>query len=742
MSRSSRIAGFFRMSPRDRVSTLVDAGWLSRDDGQALLSGQHTIGPDTADKMIENVVGVFGLPLGIALNFLINDDDHIIPLAVEEPSIVAGLSGTAKLCREGGGFHFTPPDTQITGQVQLVGCSDAQRAAQLLQDAKAQLIGEANASQPNMVARGGGVVDLDTHIHTGPESGATMVVLHLHIDSRDAMGANLVNAICEHIAPLTEQITGGRAVLRILSNLTDRAVATASVRVPSETLAGRGMSGEEVRDGIIVANDLALADPYRAATHNKGIMNGVDAIVVATGNDWRAIEAAAHAYAARDGSYRALTRWRADERGALVGEIELPVKVGTVGGSLQSNPAVGIAHRLLGNPGASELAGIIAVVGLAQNLAALRSLATNGIQSNHMRLHARSVVSTAGVPESLFEKVTTRLIESGEIKVWKAQEIAASLQPEAVATEDFCSEAAAKVILMGEHAAVYGEPAIAVPVSGAMQGRHRDNPEPGVRLQVPSWGMDIDVTEDAAPVSTALRRILERFELPTDFQIEVHASVPAGMGLGGSAALAVCVLRTLSHRFDLEWDDEQINALAFELEEAAHGTPSGVDNTVATHARPLRYARAESGEQTFETLALPGPLHLVVGLAASPGSTAEMVASVRQLTTEAPEIYGATISRIGELTRLASDALGRNDKRAMGHLMNACQGHLNALQVSTPELETMLSIARAAGALGAKLTGGGGGGSIVALAADQAAQTDISSALEAAGFGTLTLEVT
>ncbi|MFM8355741.1 MAG: hydroxymethylglutaryl-CoA reductase, degradative, partial [Gammaproteobacteria bacterium] len=424
----ARIPNFFKMSVTERILALHQRGLLSDSDLRALESGAHQLRVPVADKMIENVLGVFGLPLGVALDFLINGRDYVIPLVVEEPSIVAGLSGAARMARLGGGYQASSTNPILIGQVQTVNIDDIDRARADLLARKTDILALANSLHPKMQARGGGALDIEVHHHRAPEDGREMLVLHLLVDTRDAMGANLVNTMCEGVASLVETITGGKVFLRILSNLTDRALSRASVRIPVQNLAGKGFTGEEVRDGIILANDLALVDPYRAATHNKGIMNGVDAVALATGNDWRAIEAAAHAYAARSGRYRGLTRWYRNEVGDLVGEIELPMKVGTVGGSLETNPSVRINHRLLGSPNAPELAAIMATVGLAQNFAALRALSTDGIQQNHMTLHARSVASTANVPEDLFDAVVEALIESGEIKVWKAEEIVAGLR--------------------------------------------------------------------------------------------------------------------------------------------------------------------------------------------------------------------------------------------------------------------------------------------------------------------------
>ncbi|MCY4057464.1 MAG: hydroxymethylglutaryl-CoA reductase, degradative, partial [Gammaproteobacteria bacterium] len=407
----SRIPNFFKLSVGARIEALRDRTALTEDDLAALDAGSHTLKLHVADKMIENVVGVFGLPMGVGLNFLVDGREVIVPLSVEEPSIVAGLSGAARTARLSGGYRTEVTDPVLIGQVQVVDVPDVPRARETLLKRKEDVLNLANSLHPKMVARGGGARDVEVFHHQAPEGGdpegqeRDMLVVHLLVDTREAMGANSGNGMCEGVASLVEAITGGRVFLRILSNLTDRALVRARVRIPVQNLAMKDYAGTAVRDGIILANDLALVDPYRATTHNKGIMNGVDAIAIATGNDFRAIEAAAHAYAARSGQYRALTRWFANDDGDLEGHIEMPMKVGTVGGSLETNPTVRLSHRLLGNPNAAELAGVIGAVGLAQNYAALRSLATAGIQQNHMTLHARSVASAAGVPEEYFDEV-------------------------------------------------------------------------------------------------------------------------------------------------------------------------------------------------------------------------------------------------------------------------------------------------------------------------------------------------
>ncbi|MBK80392.1 MAG: hydroxymethylglutaryl-CoA reductase [Gammaproteobacteria bacterium] len=738
----ARIPNFFRMSVGERIAALHQRGLLSDDDVRLLASGEHTLRLPVADKMIENVVGVFGLPLGYALNFLIDGRDYVVPLVVEEPSIVAGLSGAARIARLSGGYQTETTDPILIGQVQAVNIDDLDRAEADLLARREEIVALANSLHPKMQARGGGALDIEVFRHHAPEDGRDMLVLHLLVDTRDAMGANLVNTMCEGIASLVETITGGKVFLRILSNLTDRALARATVRIPAKNLEGKGYTGEQVRDGIILANDFALVDPYRAATHNKGIMNGVDAVALATGNDWRAIESAAHAYAARSGRYRGLTRWYANEAGDLVGEIEMPMKVGTVGGSLETNPSVRINHRLLGSPNARTLAGVMAAVGLAQNFAALRALSTDGIQQNHMTLHARSVASTAGVPEALFDSVVEALIESGEIKVWKAREIVGNLQrsraqPEAADRSSACG----KVILLGEHAVVYGRPALALPIPLAVEAVVRPGGS-GVNLVIPRWGLEQKIRPAGAQgLSGILHAMLDRLGLADrDMTIEVIPHVPRAMGLGGSAALAVAVIRALDRAFDLGLDGGAVNALAFECETVAHGTPSGIDNTIATYGMPLRFQRTP-GEDTgrFEEISLARPVPLVIGITGRESLTANTVARVRQAWENHRRRYDALFDQIAVLTDAATDALREGQFEELGELMNLCQGYLNALQLSTPELEELVHVAREHGALGAKLTGGGGGGSIVALCPDT--QEAVAAAMERAGYRSLVVTV-
>ena len=405
----SRISGFYNMTLDERRTQLADA--LSSPSGPPLtaedLSAWTTGGlsPEAADHMIENVIGLHSLPLGIALNFQVNGRDVLVPMAIEEPSVVAGASFMAKLARAGGGFTATTTDPLMIGQMQVINVANLHEAKLKLYEHKAELLSEADTIDPVLKKFGGGARDLEVRIIDADASliGGFLVV-HLIYDVRDAMGANAVNTACEKLAPRVEAITGGKVHLRILSNLADRRIARARCTIPLKELAFDDFSGESVRDGIITAYAFAAVDPYRAATHNKGIMNGVDAVVIATGNDWRAIEAGAHAYAARSGRYTSLSTWNIGADANLVGTLEMPMAVGIIGGATKVHPAAQAAVKLMGVKTASELAEIIVSVGLAQNMAALRALSTEGIQRGHMSLHARQVAIAAGASGELNRK--------------------------------------------------------------------------------------------------------------------------------------------------------------------------------------------------------------------------------------------------------------------------------------------------------------------------------------------------
>jgi len=390
----SRIPGFYNLSIEERRARLSRGGLLTPEE-LAALTGETGLSAEQADHMIENVVGVHALPLGLALNFVVNGREVLVPMAIEEPSVVAGASFMAKLARAGGGFRAHTTEPEMIGQMQILDLPDLHSARLAILEQKESLLQEAAQIDPVLQRLGGGPRELEVRIIESSPLGP-FLVLHLIYDVRDAMGANAVNTASERLTPLVESITGGRVHLRILSNLADRRLARARCTIPLSELAFDEYRAEEVRDGVIAAWAFAAADPYRAATHNKGIMNGVDAVVIATGNDWRAVEAGAHAYAARRGTYTSLSTWGQDAAGNLTGTLEMPMAVGTVGGATKVHPSAQAALKLMGVRDARELAEVIVSVGLAQNLAALRALATEGIQRGHMTLHARQVAIAAG----------------------------------------------------------------------------------------------------------------------------------------------------------------------------------------------------------------------------------------------------------------------------------------------------------------------------------------------------------
>ena len=423
--KGSRIPGFYRLDVEARHAELKARFGLD-DADLAVLADGAALTTERADKMVENCVGVFGLPVGLGLNFEINGRDYAVPMVVEEPSVVAAVSNMARLVRDNGGFRADADESVMISQVQVVGAPDADAAEQALWGARARILARANAEHPNMAARGGGAFDIEVRRFDEPYA---MLVLHLLVDCREAMGANAVNAMAEGVAPLVEELTGGRVYLRILSNLADRRLARASCAVPFEALAGRGFDGAAVADGIVQAYRFAAVCPYRAATHNKGVMNGVDAVVIATGNDWRGVEAGAHAFAARAGRYGSLTEWSVED-GALHGRIELPLAVGTVGGSTQVHPTIRVLRRILGVESARELAQVCAAVGLAQNMGALKALATEGIQRGHMSLHARQVALAAGAEGAQIDVIAKRLVSGGQVKLDAAQALLAEFAEE------------------------------------------------------------------------------------------------------------------------------------------------------------------------------------------------------------------------------------------------------------------------------------------------------------------------
>jgi hydroxymethylglutaryl-CoA reductase len=415
MEKSSEISGFYKLDPKERLEIVKNFAGLTDEEVEALAK-TGSLDMEQANRMIENVVGTFELPVGIAVNFLINGKDYLIPMAIEEPSVVAAASNAAKMARAKGGFQTSNTGPIMIGQIQLTNVKDPYGAKMTILAKKEDILKIANDQDPVLVKFGGGARDLEVRIVNtikGP-----MVVNHLLVDCRDAMGANAVNTMAEAVAPYIEEITGGKVYLRIISNLASYRLARAKAVFEKEAL-----GGEDVVDGVVEAYAFAAADPYRCATHNKGIMNGITAVVRATGNDTRAVEAGAHSYAAISGHYSPLTVWEKNSNGDLVGTIEIPTAVGLIGGATKVHPTAKAAVKILGVKTAQELGEILAAVGLAQNLGALRALATEGIQRGHMALHARNIAIMAGASKDIVDEVVKRLVERGKVRMDIAKEI-------------------------------------------------------------------------------------------------------------------------------------------------------------------------------------------------------------------------------------------------------------------------------------------------------------------------------
>jgi hydroxymethylglutaryl-CoA reductase len=411
--KTSVVSGFYKLPIEKRREFVTHFVNLNKDDVKVFSSCLDIM---TADRMIENVLGTFELPLGLAVNFRINGKDYLIPMATEESSVVAAASNAAKIARIKGGFSTTCSEPLMIGQLQLLNIKDVPTAAQEILKHKPQLLLLANAQDKILVDLGGGARDIEVRILNSPLG--TMIVTHLIVDVRDAMGANAVNTMCEALAPMLEEITGGKVRLKILSNLADKRLAKATAVFDKER-----MGGESVVDAFLESYTLAAIDPYRAATHNKGIMNGIDAVIIATGNDSRAIEAGAHAFAARDGQYTSLTKYYKNSTGDLVGEIELPLAVGVVGGAANMHPKAKLCRKILGISTAKELAEVVASLGLAQNFAALFALSTVGIQKGHMSLHAKNIAVMAGAQGDDIEKIAEQLVKDGKVKLDYAKEL-------------------------------------------------------------------------------------------------------------------------------------------------------------------------------------------------------------------------------------------------------------------------------------------------------------------------------
>ncbi|MCK4457092.1 MAG: hydroxymethylglutaryl-CoA reductase, degradative [Thermoplasmata archaeon] len=420
--KDSRLEGFYKKTPEERLKIVRDFADLT-DEEVSIISNTGALSVDQADRMIENVIGTMPMTLGIAVNFLINGTDYLIPMAIEEPSVVAAASNAAKIARQRGGFTTSSTDPVMIGQIQLTGVADPEEAKSAILEKKDEIMDLCNSKDPMLVKYGGGARDVEVRVI--PTDRGPMVITHILVDCRDAMGANAVNTMAEAVAPLIERVTGGKVYLRIISNLAEHRLARAEAVFDKDLI-----GGEEVVDGILEAYEFAKADPFRAATHNKGVMNGISAAVIATGNDSRAIESGCHSYASMTGQYRPLTTYREDAEGNLVGGIEVPMAVGLVGGATKVHPTARINVRILGVKTASELGEVFAALGLAQNFAALRALATEGIQRGHMSLHARNIATSVGAREDEIDKIVEILVRERNVRMDRAEEVLRDLRSE------------------------------------------------------------------------------------------------------------------------------------------------------------------------------------------------------------------------------------------------------------------------------------------------------------------------
>jgi hydroxymethylglutaryl-CoA reductase len=676
-----------------------------------------------AVNMVENAIGVFGLPLGLGLNFLVDGREYLVPMAIEEASIIAAASKAALLIRAGGGFTTEVGPPVMTGQVQVLDLTDPQAAAAKLHEHKKDVLAQANLANPRMVQRGGGAFDIETRVLDGGPGVGPMLVVHLLIDVREAMGANAVNYACEAAGPVIERLTGGRVNLRILSNLADKRLARAEFRLPIERLPAGELTCAQVAQRMVEAGRMAWVDPYRAATHNKGVFNGICAVALALGQDWRAIEAGGHAYAARSGQYRALTTY-AVEDGCLAGRIELPLQAGWVGGAVNSHPGVRLLRRISGVENARELAGLLAAVGLGQNFAACLALSTVGIQKGHMALHARSVALSVGVPAPDVEDVAQAMIKRGEVKVAVAEELYAGLlrrrqvEPR-MGNLPIEASAPGKLVLFGEHATVYNYPGITTALDVQLTVRVTHDPD-GPRMLYPRFRQPFPVPDselDFRLFSRAVEAALALHGLQREpIAIEIESDLAPGMGLGSSAAFSVALCTALRKYRQLpherRWDVELFDEVQ-QLEAIFHGTPSGMDAATVLSSGVLWFRQGPPLEVL--PIRMPQPAAGFVCIVEPGARTIELVRHVRLSRELDPARVNGILDEIGAVTARAGIALGAGQLAEVGELMFRNHDLLASLGVSTPALDQAVESLRDRGVLGAKLTGSGGGGAVVAL---------------------------
>lgn len=720
--KTSRIPGFYRLPVEQRLAFLARSFNLS-DEQVAMLRNGNALRVEHAVNMVENAIGVFGVPLGLGLNFLVDGRDHLVPMAVEEASIIAAASKAAMIIRRGGGFFTSVDNPVMIGQIQVLDLENPQRAAKALQNRKQDVINAANLSAERMCRRGGGVFDLETRIIEDYERTGAMLIIHLLYNVCEAMGANAVNYACESAGPIIEAITGGRANIRVLSNLADRRLARAKFCLPIEHLKSDDFSGEEVANRMVEASRFAELDPYRAATSNKGVFNGICAAALALGQDWRAIEAGGHAYAARSGSYSSLTRYKY-ENGCLKGSIEMPLQVGWVGGAVNSHPGVKILRGISGVRSSRQLAGLLAAVGLGQNFTATLALSTDGIQRGHMALHARSVAISVGVPADQVETVSQEMIKRGQVKVAAAEEIYRRLNQAAVskAIEDelpVTAFAHGKIVLFGEHAVVYNYPGITCTIDKGLTVKISRDPD-GPRFLYPHFKQVFPIPEaeqDIRLFSRAADHALEIYGLQkAPIAIKIESDLIPGMGLGSSAAFSVSLCSALRRYKHLDQERKWPSAIfedAQKLESIFHGNPSGMDTATVLSEGVLWFRKGPPRE--ILPIRIPAVATGILCIVEPGARTIELVQRVQRNRESDPRMIDGILEEIGNITVDAGIALGTGDIKETGRLMFRNHELLARLGVSTKALDGAVELMLDRGVLGAKLTGSGGGGAVVAL---------------------------
>jgi hydroxymethylglutaryl-CoA reductase len=718
--KTSRIPGFYRLSVEQRLAFLARSFNLSDEQITELRNG-NTLRIENAVNLVENAIGIFSLPLGLGLNFFIDGREHLVPMAIEEPSIIAAVSKAALMIRTGGGFTTKIDKPIMIGQIQVLDLKNPDSADRALHLNKDEIIKRANLAHPRMVARGGGVFDIETRILDDGEEIGPMLIVHLLFDVREAMGANVVNSACEAVGPVIEKITGGRVNLRILSNLANKRLARAEFTLSFEHLVTKDLSGEQVAKRIVEANRFALIDPYRASTNNKGIFNGICAAALALGQDWRAIEAGGHAYAARDGQYRSLTTYTI-KNNSLHGKIELPLQVGWVGGVIKSHPGVKTLRRISGIQNSRQLSGVLAAVGLGQNFAACHALSTVGIQKGHMALHARSVALSVGVPADEVEEVANEMIRRGEVKIVAAEDIYHNMQklPKQKAKRlPIEAYAPGKVVLFGEHATVYNYPGITSAIDIGLKVHISHDPD-GPRFIKPKYKQVFPIPgsdQEVRLFSKAVELALAMYGLQKEpIAIEVDSDLVPGMGLGSSAAFSVALCSALRRYKRMSLPNNFNNGL-FEdvqrLESIFHGHPSGMDAATVLSKGVLWFRKGPPRE--ILPIRMPRTLTGFVCLVEPGAPTIEIVQRVKKYHQRDPGLIDSILDEIGNLTVDAGIALGTGDSVELGRLMFKNHELLARLGVSTPALDRAVETLLDHGVLGSKLTGSGGGGAVIAL---------------------------